>query len=336
MIERDPEIEAGVDKFIEEKHKSLQRGYEIGTYHVSDLVGFGELLGQICYRQTYYKYTAGRDIYRREKAGVFERGRTYETKMGVGILPELGWKIVNPIDDKGMYIQEDLEYKTMNNGREIRILAHPDFEVDIAGKRFIVETKSTNFMSRDVFNRFCLEPDFPKEPHILQVNFYAVMKNLPYKLIYISIGDMSVRGWEGEPSQPQFDIIVQRAKILDDYLVNNKIPDGLTSWICDFGQIKKPKTYCDAYNYCRLLGNYGPRPHIYGYCPIEKKIIPESDENGKGILVDNDGRMLCPSCGNRLVRRTLTKKVKDEIDIARGAAQLPAPEGYKEEGMFGS
>lgn len=327
---RDPEIEAGVDKWIENTHIKSLREFKPNIYHTSDFCGFGYNFDQWCPRAVYLKYKMGQEVYNRTRAGVFERGRTYELKVGEGILPEIGWIITEKQheetykDPSGISIEAHLDFlaykddpvKDMSNGTTLPIRHIGNSTIlDYSNKNiFVMETKSTNFSSRDVFERFCIEPAFPKPAHVLQANFYAWLMNKPYKLIYVSIGDMSVRGWTGYPDANLAKTVIDRAKDLHKYIKGNEVPDGKVHWMCDFSQRTKPQTYCPFFNECRLMGDYGLHPAIYGYCVKEKMIVPEADENGQSLLlVDDKGRLICPSCGERCRRSNLTSRVSDKI-----------------------
>ena len=315
-MQRDESVELKVDAWIKSTYEDTRRDYKDGEYHVSDFTGFGKRRNDWCPRKAYLKYGLGEEKYSREKAGVFERGRQYELKMGELILPKVGWTIV----EKQIPEMDNtrVEYKVSG---DINIVGHYDFIASVDSSPFVVETKSTNFNSRDVFERFCKEPDFPKGEHILQVNFYAWLKKLPWRLVYISIGDLSCRAWKGEADDKLAQIVIDRVKETHEHRVKKEVPDGVVNWMCSFEQRQKPRAYCDYYNECRLLGSYGIHPAIYGVCmrhkpPLE---IPESTEDGHGnMMVDEGGRLLCPECGQRVIRRTMTSAQAAKFEGSEG------------------
>lgn len=316
-------VESSMDAWIQQEYDKQQaeRVLKIGGYHISDLSGFGYDPSDWCVRQAWYRYKGATDTtYNRERAGWFQRGRDFELRMAEIFLPAIGWEIVasGPItdNDKDRTIVHQIE----RDGEKINLIAH----IDILAKHppdpetYVIEIKSTNFSSHDVFERFCNEEnDFPKPGHVLQANAYGCLKNMPYVIIYLSISDFSLRAWSGKPDVGFFGLVGQRAWVLHDKLKEDDSPDGKVNWACDFAQIKKPRAFCESFNPCRIRGNYGPHPAMFGWCYNCKMAIDEfwEPQNRSYLLIDpTSGRLMCPTCKRRVARKMLSGKNRAFID----------------------
>jgi hypothetical protein len=309
---RDESVEASVDAYIKRRYDEEQRTYKVGEYHISDFIGFGMNPIEWCPRATYYRYL-GLEEYNRERAGIFERGRALEVRMGQLSIEALGWEIIPPPEGQEQHTIE------VQITPDIKLIAHIDFIVKKPdGRLYVVECKSINFHSRDMFLRFCREEHgFPKPYTVLQANGYGWLKHIPYTILYTNIGDYSTRAWTGEPEQALYKVVPDRMIEFDtNYIRPKVVPDGRTSWICSFDSKVKPCTYCPAFNWCRTMGKYAPHPAIYGHCPACNLDIPEfSFENNTSYLKvePTSGRLICPKCSKRVIKRPLTAAKMSEF-----------------------
>jgi hypothetical protein len=315
-LELDPRIESGVDEWIKKDFEETRRPIIPGEFYVSDLCGFNyDVTGGWCPRQAYYRYKTVEDRYNREKAGFFKRGHAYEMMVAETILPSNGWNIIASgpqRDDDVRHLK--WEYKGVKFHGHIDILANHKDDPTV----YVFEIKSTNFHSRDVFDRFCQPPDFPKEGNVLQVNAYATQIERPFQLAYISIGDISMRSWRSNFDASMANIPNERGVKLNEYLKSGEIPMGRTSWLCNFQQRTKPRTYCEAFNWCRRMGNYWPHPRFYAYCAAERLTINEFNykDNISDLMVDPEsGCLMCPQCGKRCQRRWMKPGQEEKYGV---------------------
>lgn len=313
-----------------DKHQA-ERVFEAGSYHISDLAGFGYDISEWCPRQAWYRYKSTTDgAYNRERAGWFQRGRDFELRVAELFLPSIGWEIVasGPISDTDT--ERFLNHPLGRVGESINLIGH----IDILARHppdptvYVVEIKSTNFSSHDVFDRFCIEPDWPKASHVLQCNGYSSITSKPWLIIYLSISDFSMRGWVGQPDPLLMDTITQRAWMLHDYLKSDTPPDGRVNWACDFSQATKPRTHCESFNLCRTRGGYGPHPQLFGWCyGCRQAILEFNEKSGRSFLLTEPGtgRLVCPSCGRRVVRKHLNPKNRKFLQKLAGNIPIPDP-----------
>jgi len=299
---RDRKIEESVDRYIKQHDLDLRREYSEGVYHVSDLIGFNNSLDGICYRQAYFKYRMPESEFNRERAGIFEMGRTLELKLGEDLLPKAGYEIVEK--------QPTVEHTFKGTHRDIKLVGHIDFVVTRPPDptRFVAEIKSVRWDNREMFQNYCKEnsdpkkvgydeDSYPKPPNALQCSIYSWLKELYGKLIYISKSDLSCRGWDITPNINDLELIKHRADRLDGYLFNNQIPTGQANWSCLL-DTNRPKSYCEYFNSCRELGKYMPKPKCHGYCKKCKLIIAENM-----LRTNPEGYLICFKCGNRIARQ---------------------------------
>ena len=278
--------------------KSVEGTFEVVNFSVEEDESYVTVAGAFhnCLRQAYFKYRA--DIaYNRELAGVYEQGRLNELQLGNRFLTSLeaGWVILNA--------QQDITYEIddpSTPGRTIKFLAHPDFVAIHPPDKteYVIEVKSVNFHNRSDFLSYVKLPEYPKQPHVLQANFYAWILKKKFQIFYINRGDATTRGFACKPQMPNeglFNVIIERAKRLDKMLMENTPPSGTVEWYCNFN-MRVPKAYCPAFNWCRALGGYEPAPKIYFQCKTHGHI------NENEVVVNDLGEPICSVCSKRVAR----------------------------------
>jgi CRISPR-associated exonuclease Cas4 len=182
-----------------------------------------------CLRQQYYEWISESIEYPEELLRIFEIGNIFQA-----------------------FLKQVLE-----NSQEIKLIAHePPFSVYIADKDFFIKGRMDEVVlvekDGETFiievkthkNLNCLKE--PHKEHLLQLNFY--LKMIPKAkgmLVYIEKNDLRLKEFKVEFNQELFKEAIERASLLHESLLANKIPEpeaklnSAMSWQCNYCLFKQ-------------------------------------------------------------------------------------------------
>ncbi len=170
--------------------------YKIGEYYPADL--------PLCLRMQYFKYTQPKEL-----------ATDQESIFGLGYL----WQacIAEALDESNIKV---LAYGKIHRLKvphsDLSLVCEPDFELDVNGKRVVLEVKSVNALSK--FSQ-------PTREHLLQATPYIKVCRADSAIIlYLNKQTGETKEFPVPFEEENLTLVFERAKRLDQALQSQKLP----------------------------------------------------------------------------------------------------------------